>query len=53
VSARELRNEIMALVEKRRRQEEIQRLERNKLAEMVDKSIIRLILERFKGGKGA
>ncbi|SHM70495.1 hypothetical protein SAMN05660826_01716 [Caldanaerovirga acetigignens] len=53
VSARELRNEILALAEKRRRQEEIQKLERNTLAERVDKSILRLILERFKGGKGA
>ncbi|KXG75119.1 hypothetical protein AN618_20480 [Fervidicola ferrireducens] len=53
MSARELRNEIMALVEKRRKREEIQKFERNTLGERVDKSTWRLILERFKGGKGA
>ncbi|MFO7153060.1 MAG: NYN domain-containing protein [Bacillota bacterium] len=53
ISARELRNEIMALVEKRRKKEEIQKLEKNTLEERVDKSTWRLLLERLKGGKGA
>ncbi|TYP47017.1 NYN domain-containing protein [Thermosediminibacter litoriperuensis] len=53
VSARELHQEIMDLVEKRRKQEERRLLERHTLEERIDRKIWRLIMERLKNGGGA
>ncbi|MCG0275933.1 MAG: NYN domain-containing protein [Thermosediminibacteraceae bacterium] len=51
LSARELRNEVMALAERRRQLEERKKLERQTLEERIDKKIWRLIMEHLKGGR--